>query len=102
MLRRVAPIFNQPNEIAADVAGVNNLLSAGARQQGYRWTEGGAMMTLQFFASLDQLTPAHVIFAFELSHPHPMVRQPIVLQTANTWRLTGGASGFPIPGLFGG
>ena len=58
----------------------------------------------QFFASLDQLTPAHILFGFELSHPHPLVRQPIVQQTANTWRLTGGASGvgFPsFPNLFG-
>ncbi|WP_245677688.1 M48 family metalloprotease [Chondromyces crocatus] len=103
MLRRVAPVFNQPNEIACDVAGVNNLLSAGAKQQSYRWTEGGALLTLQFFASLDQLTPAHVVFAFELSHPHPSLRLPIVQQTANTWRLTGGASGggFSFPNIFG-
>jgi hypothetical protein len=100
MMSRVLPIFNQPNEIAADVAGVNNLLTAGSRQQGYRWTEGGAVLTLNFFASLDQLTPAHIVFAFEQTHPHPFVRQPIVQQTAATWRLTGGASaGVPIPGF---
>lgn len=101
MLSRTLPIFNQPNEIAADVAGVNNLLSAGARQQGYRWTEGGAMLTLGFFASLDQLTPASILFAFEQTHPHPLLRQPVVQQTANTWRMTGGAPVFTFPG-FGG
>lgn len=101
MMSRVLPVFNQPNEIAADVAGVNNLLSAGARRQGYRWTEGGALVTLHFFAALDQLTPATIVFAFEQTHPHPLLRQPIVQQTANTWRLTGGATAFPFPG-FGG
>ncbi|WP_433937011.1 M48 family metalloprotease [Sorangium cellulosum] len=101
MLSRALPVFNQPNEIAADVAGVNNLLSAGVRRQGYRWTEGGAMLTLGFFASLDQLTPAAILFAFEQTHPHPLLRQPVVQQTANTWRLTGGATGFPFPGLGG-
>ncbi|WP_231511155.1 M48 family metalloprotease [Chondromyces apiculatus] len=103
MLRKVAPIFNQPNEIACDVAGVNNLLTAGSKQQAYRWTEGGALITLNFFKSLDQLTPAHVVFAFELSHPHPSIRLPIVQQTANTWRLTGGATGggFQFPNIFG-
>jgi hypothetical protein len=98
LLSRTLPLFNQPNEIAADIAGVNNLLSAGARRQDYRWTEGGATLTLQFFASLDQLTPTTIVFNFERTHPHPLVRQPIVQQTANTWRLTGGA-GFPFPGL---
>jgi hypothetical protein len=101
MLSRALPVFNQPNEIAADVAGVNNLLTAGARRQGYRWTEGGAQLTLHFFAALDQLTPATIVFAFEQTHPHPLLRQPIVQQTANTWRITGGAIAFPFPG-FGG
>ncbi|WP_437493095.1 M48 family metalloprotease [Sorangium sp. So ce1014] len=101
MLSRTLPVFNQPNEIAADVAGVNNLLTAGARRQGYRWTEGGAMLTLGFFASLDQLTPAAILFAFEQTHPHPTLRQPVVQQTANTWRLTGGTPVFSFPG-FGG
>jgi hypothetical protein len=100
ILSRALPAFNQPNEIAADVAGVNNLLTAGSRRQGYRWTEGGAVLTVDFFATLDQLTPAHILFGFEMTHPHPVVRRPIILQTANTWRLTGG-TGFTLPG-FGG
>jgi hypothetical protein len=90
LLSRALPVFNQPNEIQADCAGVNNLLAAGARRQDYRWTEGGAVLTLQFFAALDQLTPATILFAFENTHPHPLVRLPIVTQTANAWRMTGG------------
>jgi Peptidase family M48 len=90
LLSRTLPVFNQPNEIAADVAGTKNVLAAGARRQNYRWTESGAMLTLQFFANLDQLTPATVVFGFERSHPHPLIRMPIVQQSATTWRLTGG------------
>ncbi len=100
LLSRTLPLFNQPNEIAADVAGTNNLLAAGMRRQGYRLTEGGAVLTLQFFANLDQLTPATVVFNFERTHPHPMVRLPIVQQTAASFRLTGGAPN-PFGGLFG-
>lgn len=101
LLSRAMPVFNQPNEIAADVAGTNNLLTAGSRRGDYRWTEGGAVLTLQFFAGLDSLTPASIVFAFENSHPHPLLRQPIVQGTANTWRLTGGMAS-PFPGWFGG
>jgi len=104
LLSRAVPMFNQPNEIASDVAGTNNLLSAGARQQGYKWNEEGALLTLDFFARLDQLTPAAILFGFESTHPHPLVRKPIVQQTANTWRSTGGG-GFQLPTLpniFGG
>lgn len=99
LLSRAMPMFNQPNEIAADIAGVNNLLDAGAKQQGYRWNEEGAVLTLHFFSALDRLTPASIVFAFENSHPHPLVRLPIVQNTANAWRMTGGTR-FSIPGWF--
>jgi hypothetical protein len=95
VLSDAVPVFNQPNELAADYAGTNNLLSAGARRTGYRLTEGGALLTMQFFAGLDQLTPADVIFAFERTHPPPQLRQPVIQQTAGTWRATGG-QGLPI------
>jgi len=90
VLSRTLPLFNQPNELAADIAGTKNVLAAGARQSSYRWTENGAILTLQFFANLDQLTPATVVFGFERSHPHPLIRMPVVQQTAAAWRMTGG------------
>ncbi len=90
LLSRAAPLFNQPNEIGSDVAGTQNLLAAGARRQGAKWTEEGALLSLNFFGALDRLTPEAILFAFESSHPHPSVRMPIVTQTANTWRMTGG------------
>ena len=62
------------------------------------------MLTLGFFATLDKLTMQKVALGFLLTHPHPVVRIPIVQQTANTWRASGGNPlPFPaIPGLFGG
>lgn len=98
LLSSAVPGFNQPNELAADMVGVNNMLTMGARRADYRLTEGGALLTLQFFAGLDQLTPADIIFAFERSHPPPQLRTPIVQQTAGAWRATGGV-GLPILSL---
>lgn len=95
VLSNAVPAFNQPNELAADMVGINNTLNLGARRQDYKLTEGGALLTMQFFAGLDQLTPGDILFAFERSHPPPQVRTPVVQQTAATWRATGGV-GLPI------
>jgi hypothetical protein len=95
LLSSAVPGFNQPNELAADVAGLNNVLNLGARRSDYRLTEGGALLTLQFFGGIDQLTPADILFGFERTHPPPAIRTPVVLQTANAWRATGGR-GLPI------
>lgn len=88
--QHVIPIANQPNEVYADIAGVNNLLNAGARRPGYKWTETGALITLDFFARLDKLNAASLLFAFESSHPNPAVRVPVVQRAASDWRQTGG------------
>jgi hypothetical protein len=95
VLSNAVPAFNQPNELAADMAGTNNMLTLGARRQDYHLTEGGALLTMQFFAGLDQLTPGDILFGFERSHPPPQLRTPVVQQTAATWRATGGV-GLPI------
>lgn len=95
VLSQAVPAFNQPNEVAADMVGINNTLTMGARRQGYHLTEGGALLTMQFFAGLDQLKPADILFSFERDHPPPQLRTPIIQQTANTWRATGGV-GLPI------
>jgi hypothetical protein len=98
ILSRSLPLFNQPNEIAADVAGTNSTLTTGAKRQGAKWNEEGALLTLDFFATLDSLSPAAILFGFQNSHPHPLVRRPIVQQAANSWRATGG-QGWQIPTL---
>jgi hypothetical protein len=96
VLSNAVPLFNQPNEIAADMSGLNDTLTTGARRAGYHFTEGGALLTMQFFAGLDQFSPIDILFAFERDHPPPAVRIPIIQQTANTWRATGGV-GLPYP-----
>ena len=96
ILSDAVPLFNQPIELSADVSGTNNALTAGARRSGYHFTEGGAMLTMQFFAGMDQMSPIDIIFAFERSHPPPGVRSPVIQQTAAAWRRTGGA-GLPYP-----
>ena len=81
------PMFNQPNESAADVAGVNNVLRAGAQRQGYHYTEGGALLTMRFFAGLDQSSPID-IFTFERTHPPPSVREPVIRTAAQIFNTT--------------
>jgi Zn-dependent protease with chaperone function len=87
-LSGAVPLFNQPNEMAADVGGTNNVLVAGAGGRG--WTEEGGLLTMRFFAGVDGQSPVDILFAFESSHPPPAVRTPVIEQTANAWRLAGG------------
>jgi hypothetical protein len=95
VLSSAIPAFNQPNELAADTFGLNDALTAGARRSGYKFTEGGALLTMQFFSGMDQFSPSD-IFSFERSHPSPAIRTPVIQQTASAWRGTGGA-GLPYP-----
>lgn len=83
------PILNQPNELAADTAGTGNLLVMGARRSGYHLTEGGALLLMQFFSALDQLSPVDILFSFERTHPPPGLRIPVIQQTAAFYRTTG-------------
>lgn len=94
--QRVVPIVNQPNELAADIAGVNNLLTAGSRRQGYHWTEAGAILTLDFFARLDKPAPGSLALAVLSSHPNPAHRIPGVQNSAAEWRRTGGVGYQPM------
>jgi hypothetical protein len=95
LLANAIPAFNQPNEVAADMVGINNTLTMGSRRPDYHLTEGGALLTMQFFAGLDQLKPSDILFGFERDHPPPQLRTPIIQQTAAAWRATGGV-GLPI------
>jgi Zn-dependent protease with chaperone function len=97
VLSGTVPLFNQPNEIAADSSGINTLLTLGARRSGYHLTEGGALITMQFFAGLEQFSPGSLIFAFQNSHPPAVLRSPIIQQTTAAWKLTGGRG---LPYLF--
>jgi Zn-dependent protease with chaperone function len=81
------PVFNQPYEAAADVAGVNNVMRTGAQRTGYHFTEGGALLTIHFFAGLDQASPID-IFSFDRTHPPPSVREPVIRTAAQMFRST--------------
>jgi hypothetical protein len=85
--KKVVPAINQFNEIAADSQGVENLLSAGQNESDYHWSEGGALLVIDFFKKLRDLNPTAVLFTFMSTHPAPEVRAPLVKNTANTWRL---------------
>jgi predicted Zn-dependent protease len=87
---KVVPVFNQPNEVAADYVGVDNLIAAGARRPGYHWTEQGALLTLAFFSRLDQLTAQKLFLSFADSHPNPALRVGPVKQEAARFRASGG------------
>ena len=91
LLTGAVPGFNQPNEVAADVAGTRNVLQAGRRRTSGQLTEGGALLTMRFFRGLDQSTPVDV-FNFERSHPPPSLREPIISSAAQAFRTTGGVS----------
>jgi hypothetical protein len=96
---RGSPGFNQPNELAADVAGTNNVLTTGShRGSGYHLTEAGGLLTMEFFSGMDSMSPIDIVFGFERTHPPPQIRIPVIQQAAASWRSTGG-QGWQIPGL---
>jgi hypothetical protein len=96
-LSNSVPLFNQPNESAADLAGTSNVLDAGARRS-VRWTEQGGLLTMRFFQGLEG--GFNLLVAFQHSHPSPRVRIPLIQQSANYWRSSGGR-GIPVPRIGG-
>jgi hypothetical protein len=80
------PTFNQLNESAADTAGTYNVLDAGAKRKERRLTEGGALLTMQFFMGFDRMAPGTISFDFERTHPPPNLRMPWIQTAANGWR----------------
>ena len=87
------PLFNQPNEAAADLAGTTNVLDAGKRRASH-WSEGGGLLTMRFFLGLDG-GGFNLLLAFQHSHPSPRLRIPLIQESANYWRRTGGI-GIPV------
>lgn len=83
------PLFNQATELAADVAAVKNVLSAGKRRAGYEWTEDGALLVLAAFQHRTELSVKSILLAFERTHPIPALRLPLITTTADLWRVSG-------------
>jgi hypothetical protein len=100
VLSSQVPLFNQPNEAAADLAGTSNVLDAGARRSGARWSEQGGLLTMRFFIGLDGGVGRNLLLAFQQSHPPPQLRVPLIQQSANFWRSNGGV-GIPVPRVGG-
>lgn len=95
-LSSTVPLFNQPNEIQADVEGTWSLLDRGSHRPGAKWTEEGALMTLDFFSRLQTLGVDTILLGFLMTHPAPQIRVPIVQNAAQQWRQNGGkAPAFP-------
>jgi Zn-dependent protease with chaperone function len=97
MLSQNVPVFNQPNEGWADVAGTSNVLDAGARRS-VHWSEQGGLLTMRFFLGLEG--GFNLLVAFRHSHPSPTFRIPFIQQSADYWRRTGGQS-MPVPRIGG-
>jgi hypothetical protein len=97
VLARAVPLFQQPAEAEADVAGVINLLDVGAHRAGGAWTEEGAQITLDMFGRLDALGVDTAVMVFLEHHPPPQVRRPIVDWTASEWRAGRRPTSYPSP-----
>ena len=96
LLSSTVPLFNQPNEIEADVQGTFNVLDTGSRRAGGRYTEEGANLVLDFFSRLESLGVETIVLGFLMTHPPPQLRLPIVQNAAQQWRNNGGrAPAFP-------
>lgn len=92
-LAQNVPLFNQPYEAAADLAGTTNVLDAGKRRATH-WSEGGGLLTMRFFQGLEG-GGFNLLLAFQHSHPSPLLRIPLIQQSANYWRRNGGV-GLPM------
>lgn len=84
------PLFNQTTELAADVAAVKNVLTAGRARRGYTWTEDGALLVIAAFNRRHPIGAKDVLFGFERSHPIPHVRIPVITTSAELWHSSGG------------
>jgi len=100
----IVPAFNQPNEIASDISGTQNLLNMGAQRSGRAaMTEGGAILTLEFFGSMETLSATTIALGILRTHPHPRLRIPLIQSTAQGWRNSrgqgaqGGNGAWPFP-----
>jgi hypothetical protein len=89
IINHVIPVTNQYNEIDADGIGIDDVLAAGARRQGYHWTENGALLTLYFFSQLQRLTLESAMLSILNSHPNPALRVDPIKREAAHFRATG-------------
>jgi len=102
MVSNTLPLFNQPVELEADAWGVVDVLDSGARRAGGRWTEEGALLSMDFFQRLEGERATSPILLFVRTHPPTVFRRPIIQMWADKWRrgerpTTVGQGGIPLP-----
>ena len=89
----IIPAFHQPDELAADSAGIANTLAAGRQRKGYAWTQHGALLLLEFLRIVDDTNA----LPLERTHPPAIVRIPILKGATATWYIGNGAIPPAIP-----
>lgn len=82
----LAPLFNQPLEVEADTWGTVDVLDTGSRRATARWTEEGAVMSMDFFQRLEGLGGNSPLLFFVRSHPPAAVRRPVIQLWSSQWR----------------
>jgi hypothetical protein len=89
LLSSTVPLFNQPNEIAADKFGCENVLDSGRARaaRAYRWSEEGALFLFDFFAQLERAAGSSPLLGFLRTHPNPGLRIPLLQVAAGAWHL---------------
>jgi hypothetical protein len=98
------PIFNQPVELEADAWGITTLFDASARRSTGRWTEEGALLSMDFFQRLEGERGTSPILLFVRTHPPTILRRPVIQMWADNARrgnrpgtVGGGQVPVPIP-----
>lgn len=74
---RFAPMLNQPAEVAADQAGIQNVMITGRARTSHPLDEGGARMLLTFFDRLEQAAGQgnrSLLKSFLMTHPPSALR----------------------------
>ncbi len=84
-LAQAAPPLEQPFEIEADMWGVTSVLEAGHERAGGRWSDEGALLSLDTFRHLGETTADALPLVFLSTHPPSLVRAPIVQQVSRSW-----------------
>ncbi len=92
-LATALPVFSQLQELEADRAATENLLTAGARRPDYAWTEDGAHLVLAAFDRHAPLGAKDILAPFERTHPFPHLRVPAVTVAAEQWHVVEGLRG---------
>lgn len=85
----LVPAAKQPDELAADGAGIDLLLNT-ARRTNKPYSERGALLVMTFFARTEPTTFEDLVFLFARTHPPSELRVPALRAVTAAWFLTNG------------